>query len=63
MQTIPEIEDAMAEVLLHPAYSVTQAEYHRLLNIMSNVDGDEVIALVILACWNVSTILERGGST
>jgi len=59
MNTIKEIEEGMANVLLHPSYDETRKEYHRLLFIMGNVDGDEIIALAILSCWNVSDILER----
>ena len=58
MQTIREIEEAMANVLLHPSYKATCDEYHRLLSIMGNVDGDEVISLVIVAALSVGTILE-----
>jgi hypothetical protein len=52
MQTIKDIEDAMADAMLHPLYSAVIAEYQRLLAIMGNVDGDEVIALVMVALRN-----------
>lgn len=52
MNTIVEIEDIMAEIMLHPAYMTVEAEYERLLAIMGNVDGNEVVALVLVALVN-----------
>jgi hypothetical protein len=49
MTTIPEIEDAMADCILSEGYPAVIAEYHRLLGIMGNVDGDEIVALVMVA--------------
>lgn len=49
MNTIKDIEDAMADVILDPNYERVREEYNKLLSIMGNVDGDEVIALVLLA--------------
>ena len=49
MNTISEIEDAMADIILDPQYQNTLIEYERLLSIMGNVDGNEVIALSLLA--------------
>lgn len=60
MQKIKEIEEGMANVMLHSSYPKTVTEFERLLAIMGNVDGNEVIALVILSCWNVGDVLERG---
>lgn len=57
MQTIPEIEDAMAHwdttyLSLHEV----KAEYERLLAIMGNVDGDEIILLLLIALANKNQI-------
>ena len=49
LNTIPEIEEAMAEVMTQPGYELVVKRFHHLLNIMGNVDGDEVIALVLVA--------------
>lgn len=49
LDTIPQIEEAMAEVILQPGYEQFRLRYEVLLKIMGNVDGDEVLALVIVA--------------
>jgi len=54
MQTISEIEQAMSEIMLEPQYERIKHEYHRMLDIMGNVDGDEIIALVSVAIANVT---------
>lgn len=59
LETIAEIEDCMAEVMSMPRYSSVQTEYHRLLSIMGNVDGDETIALTIVALVNVNRRLKQ----
>lgn len=48
-ETIAEIEDAMATVMLRPEYPKLVAEFNRLLSIMGNVDDNEIISLVIVA--------------
>lgn len=58
METVKQIEDGMAEILLTPSYPAVQAEYNRLLGIMGNVDGDEVISLVLLAVTNASNAID-----
>lgn len=47
--SIPEIEDAMADVVMHPKYLDCITEYNRMLSVMGNVDGNEIVALCILA--------------
>jgi len=53
MNTIEEIEDAVADVILEPDYSKITQEFDRLLSIMGNVDGNEIIALVMVAIKRV----------
>jgi len=55
LNTIADIEGCMAHVMMQPIYPKVQAEFHRLLTVMGNVDGDEIIVLVMVA------ILEIGG--
>lgn len=55
MNTIHEIKYAMSSAILHPKYDAVKLEFHRLLSIMGNVDGDEVISLVLVAYGNVTT--------
>ena len=47
LKTIAEIEEHMAQVMLSSDYPKIVAEYERRLKIMGNVDGNEVIALVL----------------
>lgn len=47
LKSIAEIEDYMAQVMLSPDYPKILAEYERRLAIMGNVDGNEVVALVL----------------
>lgn len=54
LNTIKEIEDAMADEIERPDYQAIALEYRRLLGIMGNVDGDEVISLVLTAFNSVS---------
>lgn len=49
LSTIADIEGCMAHVMMQPSYPATLAEYRRLLEVMGNVDGDEVVALVIVS--------------
>jgi len=49
LQTITEIEDAMADIIEASVYPFVLKEYHRMLEIMGNVDGDEIVALVLAA--------------
>ena len=54
-ETVREIEAAMSDIMTDPMvrYEKIVAEYNRLLKIMGNVDGDEGIALALLAYDNV----------
>ena len=52
LHNVADIEDAMADVINAPSYANILAEYRRLLKIMGNVDGDEIVALVIVAELN-----------
>jgi len=63
--TIPEIEEAMADVILTSEYPAIVKEYERLLTIMGNVDGNEVIALVLCAVGGVDAarIMNKRGDT
>lgn len=58
MHTVPEIEDGMACIALEHAakYEAVKKEYHRLLEIMGNVDGDEIILLLMVAQENCRMI-------
>ena len=47
------IENEMAEVILSYPYEAIVKEYEDLLRVMGNVDGNEVVALVLLALRNV----------
>jgi hypothetical protein len=55
METIKDIETEMGRIMVEgsPPYDKIMVEYERLLSIMGNVDGNEVIALVLLALHNV----------
>lgn len=55
MNTILEIEDGMNDIISDPMvrYERIVQEYNRMLSIMGNVDGDESIALALLAYDNV----------
>jgi hypothetical protein len=61
MKTIVEIEAGMADLIaINPKYDQVVREYYRLLKIMGNVDGDEIIALVMLADENVQRDNDHG---
>lgn len=45
----PEIEAELLAIQNSPAFPAVKADYDRLLNKLGNVEGDEIIALVILA--------------
>ena len=47
------IENEMAEVMLSCPYEAIVKEYECLLKVMGNVDGNEVVAMVLLAFRNV----------
>jgi len=49
LNTIPDIEECMATVMLTSNYQAILDEYHRLLSVMGNVDGDEIVAFVMVA--------------
>lgn len=49
LTSISSIEDRMADIMSEPKYPQVVEEYERLLKIMGNVDGAEVIALVLVA--------------
>jgi len=51
------LEERLEQMMEDELFSEIAKEYHRLLDILSNVDGDEIIALVIMAGTNVA--LER----
>jgi len=53
-QTIREIEEQMADVMTSEniPYQPIVDEFHRLLSIMGNADGDELIALTLVAMVN-----------
>lgn len=55
--TIKTIEEDMAELIVEwDKYPRVLAEYHRLLTIMGNIDGDEVCALMMCAAANVDAL-------
>lgn len=43
------IETLLKAVMLSENFIKTKAQYNRMLGILGNVDGDEVIGLVVLA--------------
>ena len=49
LNTIKDIEDGMANVMLEADYERIKLAYTALLAIMGNVVDDEVVALVLLA--------------
>lgn len=54
MTTQGEIEFELKGIMSTEAYSRVNAEYERLLNILGNVDGGEITALVLLAAKNAT---------
>lgn len=55
MNTIEEIEAAMAKVASYSGptlYQAFKAEYERLLAIMGNVEGDDILLLAFVAYDN-----------
>lgn len=49
LNSIADIEGCMAHVMMQAMYPKILAEFHRLLAIMGNVDGDEIVPLVMVA--------------
>lgn len=57
MNTIREIEDGMADILIeYPEYHKIVGEYHRMRSIMGNLDSDEIVSLIILSMRNCEVI-------
>lgn len=55
--TIKTIEGNMAHIMLDwEPYSKVVQEFHRLMKTMINVDGDEIIALVLVAAARVDAL-------
>lgn len=49
LNSIETIEEAMADVAVtFPFFGAVHAEYERLLKIMGNVDGPEMVTLVLV---------------
>lgn len=47
--TEPELEAKLIEVMQRPEFPALCTKYHALLERLGNVDGNEVIALVMIA--------------
>lgn len=48
-----ELETRLKLTLASPQFKDVNGEYERLLSILGNVDGDEIVALVLIARMNV----------
>ncbi len=49
LNTIADIEGAMAHCMMQSNYPKILAEYERLLAVMGNVDGNEIVPLIMVA--------------
>lgn len=57
MDTVKTIEANMAHIIVDwEPYTKVLQEFNRLLQIMGNVDGDEIIALVLVAAARVDAL-------